>query len=185
MIDETLAKLAELIQQERFSELETEGLEFKPVPATGGDWLERHKTVNAFLNTRGGILILGVKEDGTGKDRRYVVSGWKDYAEENLKNFPRIFTDRKGVKQDLSEQFPTMELRTLLGQRIAVVYVDELAADRKFVFLNGTAYRRILTGDHKVTERDVEAQEEFKEEAAQAKELQSVPGMSEADLAAC
>jgi ATP-dependent DNA helicase RecG len=182
VIDETLAKLAELIQQERFSELETEGLEFKPVPATGGDWLERHKTVNAFLNTRGGILILGVKEDGTGKDRRYVVSGWKDYAEENLKNFPRIFTDRKGVKQDLSEQFPTMELRTLLGQRIAVVYVDELAADRKFVFLNGTAYRRILTGDHKVTERDVEAQEEFKEEAAQAKELQSVPGMSEADL---
>lgn len=182
VIDETLAKLSELIQQGRFSELETEGLEFKPVPATGGDWVERHKTVNAFLNTRGGILILGVREEGTGKDRRYVLSGWKDHAEENLKAFPRIFTDRKGVKQDLSDRFPLMELRTLLGERIAIVYVDELPADRKFVFLNGAAYRRILTGDHKVTERDVESQEEFKEEAAQAKELQAVPGMTEGDL---
>jgi len=75
-----------------------------------------------------------------------------------------------------------MELRPLLGNRVAVVYVDELAADRKFVFLNGTAYRRLLTGDHRATEREVEAQEEFKEEAAHTKELQPVPGVGEADL---
>ena len=181
-IDQILLKLADLIQQERFVELETEGLEIKPVPVDGGEWKERHKSVNAFLNTRGGILILGVKEEGTGPARRYVLSGWKDHAEPNLKEFPRLFTDRKGVKQDLNDCFPLMELRTLLGERIALVYVDELAADRKFVFLNGTAWKRILTGDHKVTDREVEAQEEFKEEAAHAKELQPVPAMTEADL---
>ncbi len=181
-IDQILLKLADLIQQGRFVELETEWLEIKPVPVDGGEWKERHKSVNAFLNTRGGILILGVKEEGTGHARRYVLSGWKDHAEPNLKEFSRLFTDRKGVKQDLNDCFPPMELRTLLGERIAIVYVDELAADRKFVFLNGTAYRRFLTGDHKVTDRDVEAQEEFKEEAAHAKELQPVPDMTEADL---
>ncbi|MFT5492073.1 MAG: ATP-dependent DNA helicase RecG [Limisphaerales bacterium] len=181
-IDQILNKLADLIQQGRFVELETEGLEIKPVPVDGGEWKERHKSVNAFLNTRGGILILGVKEEGTGAARRYVLSGWKDHAEPNLKEFPRLFTDRKGVKQDLGDCFPQMELRTLLGERIAIAYVDELAADRKFVFLNGTGYRRILTGDHKLTEREVEAQEEFKEEAAHAKELQPVPDMTEADL---
>ena len=181
-IDQILLKLAELIQQGRFLELETEGLEIKPVPVDGGEWKERHKSVNAFLNTRGGILILGVKEEGTGPARRYVLSGWKDHAEPNLKEFPRLFADRKGVKQDLNDCFPPMELRTLLGERIAIVYVDELAADRKFVFLNGSAYKRILTGDHKVTDRDVQAQEEFKEEAVHAKELQPVPDMSEADL---
>ncbi len=181
-IDEILIKLATLIREERFVELETEWLEIKPVPVDGGEWKERHRSVNAFLNTRGGILILGVKEEGTGAARRYVLSGWKDHAEPNLKEFPRLFTDRKGVKQDLSDCFPHMELRTLLGERIAIVYVDEIAADRKFVFLNGSAYKRILTGDHKVTDRDVEAQEEFKEEAVHAKELQPVPGMSEADL---
>ncbi len=182
LIDQILLKLADMIQQGRFVELETEWLEIKPVPVDGGEWKERHKSVNAFLNTRGGIVILGVKEEGTGPSRRYALSGWKDHAEPNLKEFPRLFTDRKGVKQDLNDCFPPMELRTLLGERIAIVYVDEMAADRKFVFLNGTAYRRILTGDHKITDREVEAQEEFKEEAAHAKELQPVPDMTDADL---
>jgi predicted HTH transcriptional regulator len=181
-IDHILNKLADLIQQGRFVELETEWLEIKPVPVDGGEWKERHKSVNAFLNTRGGILILGVREEGAGLARRYVLSGWNDHAEPKLKEFPRLFTDRKGVKQDLNDCFPPMELRTVLGERVAIVYVDELAADRKFVFLNGTAYRRILTGDHKITDREVDAQEEFKEEAAHAKELQPVPGMTEADL---
>lgn len=181
-IAQILNQLAELIQQRRFVELETEWLEIKPVPAERGEWAECHKSVNAFLNTRGGILILGVKEEGTGADRRYLLSGWRDQAEPNLKEFSRLFSDRKGVKQELGNCFPTMEIRELLGERIAVVYVDELAADRKFVFLNGTAYRRILTGDHKIKDRELESQEEFKEEAAHAKELQPVPGMSEADL---
>jgi ATP-dependent DNA helicase RecG len=182
IVDQILNQLADLIQQGRFKELETEGLEIKPVPAEGSEWKERHKSVNAFLNTRGGIMILGVKEEGTGVARRYVISEWKDHAEPNLKELPRLFTDRKGVKLDLGECFPPMEIRTLLGRRVAVVYVDELAADRKFVFLNGTAYRRILTGDHKITDREVEMQEEFKEEAAHAKELQPVADMTEADL---
>lgn len=182
IVDQTLNKLADLITQGRFVELETEGLEIKPVPADGGEWKERHKSVNAFLNTRGGIMILGVKEEGTGAARRYVLSEWREHAEPNLKELPRLFSDRKGVKVDLGDQFPPMEIKMLLGKRVAVVYVDELAADRKFVFLNGTAYRRILTGDHKITDREVEAQEEFKEEAAHAKELQPVSGMTEADL---
>ena len=69
-IDQILIKLADLIQQGRFVELETEWLELKPVPVDGGEWKEPHKSVNAFLNTRGGILILGVKEEGTGPARR-------------------------------------------------------------------------------------------------------------------
>jgi hypothetical protein len=50
------------------------------------------------------------------------------------------------------------------------------------VFYKGTAYRRILTGDHKINEAEVEAQEEFKEEAVHALELQLVPGLTEANL---
>ena len=182
VVDQILNRLADLIQQGRFVELETEGLQIKPVPADGGEWKECHKSVNAFLNTRGGIVILGVKEENTGPARRYVLSEWKDHAEPNLKELPKLFTDRKGVKLDLSDRFPPMEIRTLLGKRVAVLYVDELAADRKFSFLHGMAYKRILTGDHKITDREIESQEEFREEAAHAKELQPVPGMTEADL---
>ena len=64
VVDNALTKLAVLIAEDRFEELETEGLEIKPVPAAAGEWRERHVSVNAFLNTRGGILLLGFKERG-------------------------------------------------------------------------------------------------------------------------
>jgi len=182
VVDRILIKLSELIQQGSFEELETEGLEIKPVPATGGDWKERHKSINAFLNTRGGIVIFGVREDGSGADRRYVFTGWQAHAEPNLKEISRLFTDRKGSPQDLSDCFPPMELKEFLGGRIAVLYVDELASDRKYVFYKGTAYKRILTGDHKFSEAEVDAQEEFKQEAVHARELQPVAGLTPDDF---
>ena len=181
-VDQILAELSELIRQGRFVDLETDALEIKPVPADGGEWRELHKSINAFLNTRGGIVILGVKEEGTGPARRYVLRGWQAHAEPKLKDIPKLFADRRGAGQDLSHCFPPMELRDLPEGRVAVVYVDELAADRKFVFLNGVAFKRILTGDHKINDGEIEAQEGFKEEAAHARELQPVPGLTEADL---
>ena len=129
-----IAKLAELIQQGQFTELETESIEIKPVPATGADWKEIQKSVNAFLNSRGGILILGVREEGTGPSRRYVLDGWKDHAEPNLKEFPRLFTDRKGVKQDLGDCFPHMEILPILGGRVAVREVADMSAAVRTAF---------------------------------------------------
>lgn len=69
----------------------------------------------------GGILILGVKEEGLGTARRYVISEWHEHADPKVKEFPRLFTDRKGVKLDLDDRFPPMQIRTLLGKRVAVV----------------------------------------------------------------
>lgn len=181
-VDQILNQLAILIQQGSFRDLETEALEIKPVPADGTEWKERHKSVNAFLNTRGGILILGVKEEGTGAAKKYVLTGWKEHAEPNLKEIPKLFTDRGGIPQDLTDCFPPMELRDLAGGRVAILYVDELASDRKFVFFKGAAYKRMLTGDHRISERDIAAQEEFKTEAVHARELQFVDHMTLADL---
>ena len=63
-----LSQLQALIEQERFEELESDTIELKPCPSTGQDWSERFKSVNAFMNTRGGLLILGIKEQGRGND---------------------------------------------------------------------------------------------------------------------
>jgi len=182
LIDRVLARLAELIGQRRFEELESDTLEIKPVPADGGQWRERYRSVNAFLNTRGGILILGVKEEGQGTGKRYVFTGYQDHAEPKLKELARLFTDRAGRPLDLSDCFPSMALKPFLTGRLVVVYVDELAADRKYCFYQREAYRRILTGDHRIKESEIEAQEEFKEEALHARELRIVPTATVDDL---
>ena len=181
-VDQILNKLGELIAQGRFTELETEGLEFKPIPAAGAEWKEMYKSINAFLNTRGGIILLGVKEESQGADRRYAYTGWKEHAEPKLKEIPKQFTDRKGVRLDLADRFPPPGVRDFQGGRVAILYVDELPADQKYVFFEGQAYKRILTGDHKIPGSEVETQEEFKEEAVHARELQPVLGMTGADL---
>ncbi len=181
-VDQILHKLSNLIQQGRFVDLETEALEIKPVPAVGGEWREMHKSINAFLNTHGGIVILGVSEEGEGPARHYVLSGWREHAEPNRKEISRLFTDRDGVVQDLTDRFPPMRLRDVPGGRVAVIYVDELPAERKFAFYKGVAYKRQLTGDHKISDAEIESQQEFKEEAAHARELQPMPGLTESNL---
>lgn len=181
-LSQILQKLQNLILRNHFEEMETESLEIKPVPATGGEWQEMHKSINAFLNTRGGVLILGIREEGAGTSRRYVFQGWKDHAEPNLKQIPTLFTDHKGVTQHLADSFPGMQLVPFMEGKLAIIHVDELAADRRFVFLKGQAYKRILTGDHKIAPAEIEAQEAFKEEAIHARELQPVPGMTAEDL---
>ena len=62
-----------------------------------------------------------------------------------------------------------------MGGRVAVIYVEELPADLKYIFLNSTAYRRDLTGDHVISEAEIEEQEEYKEDAWQARELRPLP----------
>ena len=63
-----------------------------------------------------------------------------------------------------------------------LVYVDELSSEMKYCFYQNAAYRRILTGDHEIKEAEIEAQEEFKQEAWNARELQTVPDATLNDL---
>jgi ATP-dependent DNA helicase RecG len=182
VVEKTLNRLADLVGKHAFEELETDTLEIKPVPPTGGEWKERHKSACAFLNTRGGILIFGVKEEGAGPNRRYVFTGWRPEAEGNLKQFATKFTERDGTQLDVSDAFPPPMLFDFLGGKVAVLLVDELPSDRKFAFYEGEAYRRILTGDNRISEADIEKQEEFRIEALQARELQPVPNVIVDDL---
>lgn len=74
-VEQLLNRLAALIQRDEFEQLETPRIEIKPCPSTHGEWTEQHKTVNAFLNSRGGVLVLGVREVQDQGHKRYVLSG--------------------------------------------------------------------------------------------------------------
>ncbi len=171
-----LNELASLISQHKFKELESDTIEFKPCPSSSQDWTERYKSINAFLNTRGGFLILGIKECGTGASRRYEITGYDANAENKLVELTKsIYTDAKGHPlQDLKENLPPPEIRNFMDKRIAILRVDELSADKRFAFYKGKAYKRILTGDHPIKDDELERNAEFLEEIAQAKELQLI-----------
>lgn len=177
-IDDILENLAELVVSRRFVEMETDSLEIKPVPSVGTDWKTVQQSVNAFLNTRGGIVIFGIKEEKQ-PTRHYVVTGWDGRNENNLKDLANKFTDRQGNPIELPRAFPLTQVREMprgLG-RICVMYVDPVAADQRFVFLDGVAFKRHLTQDIRLNPAEIDAQEEFKEAAKYAKELQPVPGL--------
>lgn len=167
-----LSQLQALIEQGRFEELESDTIELKPCPSTGQDWSERFKSVNAFLNTRGGLLILGIKEEGKGLDRRYVVSGYDHSAENRLSEMRHIFTGTEKHSLDLTEYLPPTEIHTFMGSRIAIQRVDALPAQQRFIFYKAEAYKRQLTGDLKIKQAELDRQVEFLEEIAQARELE-------------
>jgi ATP-dependent DNA helicase RecG len=179
-----LAQLQALIEQARFEELESDTIEFKPCPSTGQDWSERFKSVNAFLNTRGGILILGIKEEGKGADRKYVVSGYDHSAENKLSEMRNIFTNNEKHPVDLTEYLPPTEIHPFMGTRIAIQRVDALPAQQRFVFFKTEAYKRQLTGDLKIKQSELDRQIEFLEEIAQARELEPLgeEGLESVDL---
>ncbi len=170
-IDRLLQKIGTLIHEGRFEHVETEKIEFKDLSNTG-DWKELYKTVCAFLNTDGGIVVIGINE----RDNRYSFTGYNAGNENKLKELPRQFTDKIGQLQSLEEFFPSFEIMDFENGKVCIVFVEKLPEDRKFVFYNSTAYERILTGDHKISQHKIDSQEELKKEISDARELQLVDG---------
>lgn len=181
-VERILIKLADLIKKNEFEALETDRLELKPVPANDVEWQEPLKTICAFLNTRGGILILGIKEESRSESHRYVFTGYKPHLEGKIKDLANHFVDRDRHKLDLGTAFVPPYLIDFLDGQVVVLAVEALPVDKKYAFYKGVAYRRDLTGDHKIPEAWIEQQEEFKREAIDARELQPVQGLTEDDL---
>lgn len=179
------AQLQALIEQGRFEELESDTLELKPCPSTAQDWTERYKSVNAFLNTRGGILILGIREEGQGAQRRYSVPGYNSTAENKINALrTEVYTDSEKRFLDLTEYLPPTEIQTFMGKRVAIQRVDELPAEKRFVYFKTDAYKRLLTGDHKVKQAELDRHAEYLDEIAQARELEKLhdAGIESIDL---
>ena len=179
IIDEFLRKLEAIIQSGNYAHVENDKIELKDNSHEASDWTEVYKTTNAFLNTEGGIIIIGIKEDT--KTRNYSVTGFNYANEEKTKAIKDGFTDENNVPKPVNELI-NYEIKSFFEKQLLVIYVDSLADDTKYAFYKGIAYERIITGDHKISKQKLDSQKEYKNEMIDARELQVVKDSTIDDL---
>ncbi len=140
-LPQILNKLENCVRQHSYESLETDWLEIKPVPSSGNAWDNIRDSICAFLNTRGGLVILGVKDEQQ-PHRHYSFTGYTENNSGNLSALRTTFKDAKGNSMDVGDCL-LVEVKAFATGHIAVVRVNALAEDRKFMWFAGKLRRRM------------------------------------------
>lgn len=175
-----LNKLELCVQQGLWESLETDWLEVKPVPATGNAWDNIRDSICAFLNTRGGVVVLGIKEEQK-PHRHFTFTGYSEENSGNLSALRTAYRDAKDNPMDVGDCL-MVEVKSFSAGQVAVVRVSALPEDRKFCFYRNEARERIADRDEKIPKHRTEEQEERKREMENYRELRPVEGVKLDDL---
>lgn len=177
IVERTLAKIEACIENKSYQSIETEKIELKDL-SSGKDWRELYKTTCAFLNSQGGIIIIGIHENNTKTE--YKFKGFNLNNEDKLKELPKQFSSDDLQQINLNEYIrpDLFEIHDFMGGQVCIVFIEKLPDDKKYVMYKGEAYERKLTGDHRVKRFDVQKQRELRAELELARELQKVEGAS-------
>ncbi len=125
-IDIILEKLANHVRQGTYEQLESDTIEIKPIPSDHGKWDERYKSACAFMNTRGGILILGIKEEKKFDGKlRYIHTDYRGDCEEKIVELNKRYNQKNGSKIDVSDVFLPPMIKPFLDGNIVLLYVAE------------------------------------------------------------
>ncbi|HVW15208.1 MAG TPA: RNA-binding domain-containing protein [Mucilaginibacter sp.] len=179
VVDDVLLQIEMCIQNSDFISIENEKIELKDNSHNQSEWTEVFKTTNAFLNTNGGIIIIGVYEDR--KNKKYVFKGFDANNEDKLKTVKDQYLDDHKAKKDVS-QLIHFETKPFLEGNLLIAYVDALPDDEKYIYFNGSAYERLITGDHKISDNKILSQKEYKAELIDTRELRMVTNAAITDL---
>lgn len=179
VVDDILQQIEFCIINNDFFIIENEKVEIKDNSHNNSEWTEVFKTVNAYLNTNGGIIIIGIYEDK--KNKKYVFKGFDFNNEDKIKTVKELYIDDHGAKKDVNE-YIHYETKTFLNGNVLIVYVDALPDDEKYLYYNNFAYERLISGDHKISEIKIQSQKEYKAELIDTRELRVVANSSIADL---
>jgi predicted HTH transcriptional regulator len=175
-----LSKLERCVRDGAYESLETDWLEIKPVPSSGGAWDNIRDSVCAFLNTRGGVVILGIKDEQQPR-RHFTFTGYTENNSDNVSRIRSAFKDAKGNPMDVADCL-IVEVKPFSTGQLAVLRVSALPEERKFCFYRGEALERIADRDEKIPRHRTDDQEERKREMENNRELMPVEDVGLADL---
>lgn len=180
-IDKILLEIETHIKNKTYKSLETNTIELKDL-SNNGSWDEFYKSVCAFLNSQGGVIIVGINEK---VNEFYKFTGYNSNDEPKIKSILQNFTTKDKSSIDfLNDYIPinSVEIKPFLTGQVCVVYIEKLPEDKKYVYFKNQAYERNLTGDSKISEEKIIKQDELIEEIKYATELDIVADATLDDL---
>lgn len=180
IIDQILIKLENCITNSTYEAVKTEKIELKPTPPNKKMGVSLFQSICAFLNTNGGIVIIGI-EEVIRLPKHYILKGYKEDGENLIKSIDSVFKDEKGTNIDVGS-FINIEIKDFLKDRVAVLYVDNLPEEKKYAFFENLAYCRKMTGDEVIAQTKIDAHREYVQEIVNARELSPVIGVRLQDL---
>jgi len=186
-LDDILLKIKNCLENNTYEPVETDSFELKDL-SSGGKWDELYKSACAFLNTQGGTIIVGIHEtlNQSTQPTKYTLTGYDDGNENKLIDLSQKFSDYqdKSIKPTLLNlrEFFHWEIRDFLDKRICIIHIRALPEDQKYVCWKKIAYKREITGDNKISQDEIHAQLERREEWKRARELYPVDNATIEDL---
>ena len=182
-VENILNKIQNCIISSKYEAIETEKFELKPsMPNEKDDNAKAiYVSANSFLNNYGGWIIIGVEDINNKIPKRYEFKGYREEYEGSLKSLSRKFTDKYNKEIDVSD-YIKHEIVDFMGGRICILYIEELPDDEKYVFFKSHAYKRVITGESKISESDIQKWEEYKVEIKDRRELIVVANAKLSDI---
>ena len=115
------------------------------------------ETYSAFCNSKGGVIVLGIKEDA--KTKVYTIEGVED-TPKVLKDFWNNINNKEKVSFNVLND-DDIQVRKIEGKNIIVINIPRASRRNKPVFINNNpltgTYKRFNEGDFKCAEYEVRA----------------------------
>lgn len=147
LITDILQHIAYSIANKEYVWTDQERAAIKDNCHVAGEWSDLYISINAFLNTNGGFIIIGINDDE--HNSRYVFNGFDTRNRAKLSQLFSEFTDSEKQLIDVRE-FVRFEAMPFLSGEVMVVYIDALPDSLKPAFYKGSAYQRTVSGDSRI-----------------------------------
>ncbi len=157
MINDILQHIAYSIANNEYVWTDQEKVAIKDNSHVASGWSDLFISANAFLNTRGGAIVIGIEDDED--NNRYIFKGFDQRNESKLRQLVAEFTDVNGIPVDVSE-YIRFEVLPFMEGEVVAVFIDALPDDSKYIFYKNAAYERLVSGDHKIPGKSTTLPEE-------------------------
>ena len=147
LVKDILQHIAYSIANNEYVWTDQERIAIKDNGHFAGDWSDLYISANAFLNTGGGNIVIGIKDDED--NNRYVFNGFDNRNEPKLQLLVHQFTDTQGNAVDVTECIHFEKVPFENGEVMAL-QIDALPESLRPVCYKGYAYQRSVAGDQKI-----------------------------------